>query len=77
MKATLRRMWGAWKEIGVAFGDFQARLILTLFYCGLFPIVGTAVRLFSDPLRRRRPRAGSWLRREKVDDGLQGIKRQF
>jgi len=53
---TLKRAWQAWKRIAHKIGNFQARVLLTVFYAVLVLPFGIATRLFSDPLRiRRRP----------------------
>lgn len=46
----LKRLWQAWKELAHRIGNFQARVILTVFYALLAPF-GLGTRLFSDPLR--------------------------
>lgn len=46
----LKRVWQAWKELAHKIGNFQARVILTVFYGALVPF-GLGTRWFSDPLR--------------------------
>jgi hypothetical protein len=48
----LKRIWQAWKELAHRIGNFQARVILTIFYALLVPF-GLGTRLFSDPLRTK------------------------
>jgi hypothetical protein len=56
----LKRAWAAWKAFGHKVGNFQARVLLTIFYGVLMLPFGLAARLFSDPLRiKKRPDA--WL----------------
>jgi hypothetical protein len=56
----LKRAWTAWKAFGHKVGNFQARVLLTIFYGVLMLPFGLAARLFSDPLRiKKRPDA--WL----------------
>lgn len=57
---ALKRLWEAWKHIAHKIGNFQARLILTIFYAVLMFPFGMAARLFSDPLRIRR-RSQQWI----------------
>lgn len=57
---TLKRAWQAWKRIAHRIGNFQARVLLTLFYAILVFPFGMATRLFSDPLRIKR-RPSQWL----------------
>jgi hypothetical protein len=57
---TLKRAWEAWKKIAHKIGNFQARIILTVFYAVLVFPFGMGARLFTDPLRiKQRPR--QWL----------------
>jgi hypothetical protein len=56
----LKRAWQAWKSIAHKIGNFQARVLLTLFYAVLVFPFGIVVRLFSDPLRIKR-RPAEWL----------------
>lgn len=57
---VLKRMWEVWKRIAHKIGNFQARVILTIFYAVLMFPFGMAARLFSDPLRIKR-RSPQWL----------------
>jgi hypothetical protein len=52
----------AWKRIAHTIGNFQARLLLTVFYGVIVLPFGLAVRWFSDPLRIKR-RPTQWLDR--------------
>jgi len=47
----LKRAWQAWKDLAHKIGNFQARVLLTIFYSVLVLPFGVAERLFSDPLR--------------------------
>jgi hypothetical protein len=50
----LKRLWQAWKAFGHAVGNFQARVLLTIFYGVLLFPFGIAMRIFGDPLRIKR-----------------------
>lgn len=55
-----KRAWQAWKDLAHKIGNFQARVILSIFYAVLVLPFGLAARLFSDPLRiKKRPE--QWL----------------
>ncbi|HAC81034.1 MAG: hypothetical protein P8K76_05140 [Candidatus Binatia bacterium] len=59
------------------FGEVMGRLVLGVVYFGLLGPVALFVRLFSDPLRRRRPKDSAFLPRESIhelprDAGRQG-----
>ncbi len=78
MRRFLKRLWSAWKEIAACIGDFQSRLLLTLFYFTIALPFGLLLRLVSDPLRVRRPPAGTgWLRRQAQNPDLPSAQRQF
>ncbi len=78
MRTPLRRVWKAWREIAAYIGDFQARLLLTLFYFTILVPFGLLVRLFSDPLRiRHLPVHSSWTKRETRETDLASARRQF
>ena len=72
-----KRFWLRWKAIAGAIADFQARVILSLFYFVVVLPFGLAVRLFADPLRVRGERQTSWVdcakRAQTVDEAM----RQF
>ena len=55
-----KRAWQAWKDLAHKIGNFQARVILTIFYAVLVLPFGLASRWFSDPLRiKKKPE--QWL----------------
>ena len=55
-----QRAWQAWKDLAHKIGNFQARVILSIFYAVLVLPFGLAARLFSDPLRiKKKPE--QWL----------------
>lgn len=73
----LRRFWVWWKPLAQTIGDFQARVILTVFYFLVATPFGLGVRFFSDRLRLRPPDATSyWLERETYDADLENTRSQ-
>jgi hypothetical protein len=55
-----KRAWQGWKDLAHKIGNFQARVILSIFYAVLVLPFGLAARLFSDPLRiKKKPE--QWL----------------
>jgi hypothetical protein len=48
---AIKKGWAAWKKLAHKIGNFQARVILSLFYAVLLLPFGLAARWFSDPLR--------------------------
>ena len=78
MKQFLNRLWHGWQELGRHIGDFQARLLLTVFYFTIYVPFGLLTRLFLDPLQLRRGTAKSGLNpRKTMDTDLQAARRQF
>ena len=71
----LKNAWQTWKRIARAIGNFQARVILTIFYAVLVFPFGIVVRLFFDPLRIK-SRPTQWLERADSAFDLQWAKRQ-
>lgn len=71
----LKRAWQAWTGIAHAIANFQARVLLTIFYAVLVLPFGIASRLFSDPLRIKR-RPTQWLDHPEETYDLPWAKRQ-
>jgi hypothetical protein len=49
--SSYKKAWAAWKALAHKIGNFQARVVLTIFYAVLVAPFGLAARWFSDPLR--------------------------
>jgi len=71
---TLKRLWTAWKSIAHVIGDFQARVLLSLFYFVVLGPFALGLKMFSDPLGLRRTSSVRWLVR---DEGATTAGRQF
>ena len=70
----LKRAWQAWKELAHKIGNFQARVLLTIFYVLLLPF-GLATRLFNDSLRIKRP-PQQWLEHPNDAYDIQWARKQ-
>jgi len=71
----LKRLWEAWKRLGRKIGNFQARVLLTVFYGVLILPFGLVARMFADPLRiKQRPE--KWLEHPDETLDLQWARRQ-
>ncbi|MCX7670734.1 MAG: hypothetical protein N2439_11765 [Anaerolineae bacterium] len=78
MRQYVGRLWRGWTEIAGYFGDFQARLLLTLFYFTVLVPFALITRRLVDPLRRRRPPTDSnWIPRPAHDESLSASRQQF
>ena len=75
MWELLKRAWQGWKAIAKKIGNFQARVILSVFYAILVLPFGLAVRLFSDPLRIKKLPT-QWLDHSDEACDMQWAKRQ-
>ena len=76
MKSVLRQLWEGWKRVARAIGNFQARILLTVFYAVLILPFGVAVRLFADPLGIRRA-SGKWVDRNNDAMDMAAARRQW
>jgi hypothetical protein len=72
---VVKRAWQAWKNIAHKVGNFQARILLTLFYAVLVLPFGIVCRLFRDALRIKRPPA-EWLNHPDETYDMQWARRQ-
>lgn len=73
MSAT--SLWARWKVFARRVGNFQARVILTLFYFTIALPFGVIYRLVADPLAMKRvvPR---WHPRPQPGTDLDALRRQ-
>ncbi|NIT13658.1 MAG: hypothetical protein GTN99_05280, partial [Candidatus Dadabacteria bacterium] len=74
-----KRIWKWWVPKAHRFGNFQARLILTIFYFTIFMPFALLVKIFTDPLRIKQKTPKGWIERkeEQVDDLLERARKQF
>jgi hypothetical protein len=74
----LKRAWEAWKSFGRKLGDFQARLILSIFYLVIIAPFSLLVRFFNDPLTLKPGTAKGWIvRSDSKRTELQRATEQF
>jgi hypothetical protein len=74
--STPRNVWEAWKRVGRAIGNFQARVLLTILYFTIVLPFAVGVSLFSDPLRIRR-RPTTWLDHPSVPTNVEWARRNW
>jgi hypothetical protein len=75
--AFLRLLWEHWKTFAHALGNFQARLLLLLFYYVVAAPFALGLKLLSDPLRLRTRRPEWTPRTERAGDALSAARREF
>ena len=75
MPTVLRHLWTGWKRFGRMIGDFQARLLLTVFYFVVLAPFALIVRSGADPLGLER--GGGWHPVTRAGDPLDRARRQF
>jgi hypothetical protein len=74
----LHHIWASWKVAAHKIGDFQARLLLNIFYFLILSPFALGVKMFSDPLQIRSQNVPQWLPREKKPlASARDPKRQF
>jgi hypothetical protein len=75
---SVRKLWERWKQVAREIGDFQARVLMTLFYFLFLGPVAMALCWRSDPLaiRPRTPRG--WRDSEaREGEAMEHARRQF
>jgi hypothetical protein len=75
MLVVLRRLWEGWKRVGRKIGDFQARVLLTVFYFVMLAPFAAVIRWKADPLGLQR--GGGWQPVTRATDPLERARRQF
>ena len=59
-KSILRKSWEWWKRVARKIGDFQARIILTIFYFIILGPFALGLRMGSDPLAIKASTLRGW-----------------
>ena len=76
MKSKLKELWRRWEKVAKRIGDFQARLILSLFYFLIVLPMGLIARRFSDPLSLNKS-AARWDAKPSSPARIEDARRQF
>ena len=76
MKSKLKELWQGWQKVAKKIGDFQARLILSLFYILIVLPIGLIARMFADPLGLKKT-AACWHAKQNSPSRLEDARRQF
>ena len=70
----LKALWRGWKSVAHKIGDFQARLILSIFYFLILAPFALGVKFLSDPLQLK-SRKG-WLERLTLEENPKDLARK-
>ncbi|MBI2326937.1 hypothetical protein HYU92_01315 [Candidatus Curtissbacteria bacterium] len=73
----LKQLWRKWLVIAHAIGNFQAQVILSIFYFILFLPLGLVLRFFVDPLRMKKIRRTNFQKWEHPKETLEGARKQY
>ena len=76
MKNQLKNLWQRWQTVAKKIGDFQARLILSLFYILIVLPIGLIARMFSDPLALKKT-AAHWEAKPSSPPRIDEARRQY
>jgi hypothetical protein len=78
LKGRASEGWSRWRELSQKAADFQARIVLTVFYFTLMLPFGVVFGMLKDPLRiKSRPSGSYWLERKPASETLTDAQRQF
>lgn len=77
-KMGVRELWAAWKRIARKIGDFQARVLLTIFYFVLLAPFALIMRRTSDPLALKPGTPRGWGERQNAPEyTVEAARKQF
>ena len=71
-KPLWRRAWEGWQRFAHVIGNFQARVLLAVFYFVVVPPFAMIVKLFKDPLHMHKPAGTFWLDRAVPETSTDG-----
>jgi hypothetical protein len=78
MKEYRKGLWDSWKETVGYIGDFQSRLLLTVFYFTVTMPFGLVAHGAGDLLRvRRPPTTSAWMKRPVSVNDRSDARHQF
>lgn len=73
----INKLWQSWGDFSKRIGNFQSRIVLSLFFFILVLPFALPVKMFSDPLRIRYQGTEShWLPKTKTEVDLEHFRRQ-
>ena len=69
--------WKQWMRFALVIGNFNSRVVLTLFYAIVVLPFGLAVRIFRDPLAIRQKRSSAWTDTKHPTRTIEEGRKQF
>lgn len=73
-----RVIWNKWLNFAHKVGNFNARIVLSLFYFIFVAPLAIGVKVFSDPLRiKKRASSSYWIEKDIKEQDIEGARRQF
>ena len=77
MKKVLRRIWEKWMAFAKIIGNFNSRVVLTLFYFLIVGLVSLLGGRWKNALRKKLPPESNWVPVSSKEMDLTGARRQF
>jgi hypothetical protein len=75
---SFRKLWEGWKRTAHKIGDFQARLLLMIFYLFILGPFALLLRWRGDPMGIKSPGKPGWLQHvERAGEPLERARQQF
>lgn len=77
-KNLLKKLWQRWGSFSKRMGNFQSRIVLSLFFFIFVSPFALVVKAFSDPLGMKyRTNESLWLIKPRTEISLEQFRRQF
>ena len=76
LNRKLKELWQRWTKVAKKIGDFQARLMLSIFYFVFVLPIGLIARRFADPLGLKEHHT-HWQSKPSAPSRLEDARRQF
>ena len=74
--SMLAGAWRRWIKITAFLGTVQMVILLSVVYWTMLPLIALPLKLFADPLGRRRSIGGVWVKRQRLSQVLESMKDQ-
>ena len=71
-----KRAWRRWMKVGEFLGNFQMIVLLTFVYWILMTLVAIPFKVLADPLALRDASRSRWIKRSRLSDVLESMRKQ-